>query len=245
MKNILLTGAEGMIGSHLMPFLESFDYKVTAFVGDVTCEDNWQHYRGQDWDGLIHLAALAGVRASFDNPELYFHNNVEGTAQAFNFAKSNPVSKVLYASSSNAYEWWGNPYAATKMMNEIQGRSLSSIGMRFHTVWPGREDMLYRKLEKGEVSYINCNHYRDFIHVEDLIAGIKTIYDNFWTLLPKGRARDIGTGRATSVEQVAKSMGFNGEYRHENPEGERVKTCADVEYLLQLGWYPKHDILNP
>lgn len=245
MKNILLTGAEGMIGSHLMPFLESFDYKVTAFVGDVTCEDNWKSYRGQNWDGLIHLAALAGVRASFDNPELYFHNNVEGTERAFAFAKSNAIGKVLYASSSNAYEWWGNPYATTKMINEIQGRSLASIGMRFHTVWPGREDMLYRKLEKGEVSYINVNHYRDFIHVDDLISAIKIIYDNFWYLLPKGRALDIGTGHSTPVEQVARVMGFQGEYRDENPKGERVKTCADIEYLLQLGWTPKHNILNP
>lgn len=244
MKKILLTGAEGMIGSHLLPYLEQFGYEVTPFAGDVTVKYDWDPYRGQNWDGLIHLAALAGVRPSFENPEIYFHNNVEGTEQAFSFAKSNAVNKVLYASSSNAYEWWGNPYASTKMMNEIQGRSLPSIGMRFHTVWPGREDMLYRKLQKGEVSYINVHHYRDFIHVEDLIAGIKVIYDNFWTLLPEGRVRDIGTGHATPVEQVAKVMGYEGEYHYENPNGERIKTCADVEYLLQLGWTPKHNILN-
>ena len=104
--------------------------------------------------------------------------------------------------------------------------------------------LLYRKLQKGEVSYINVNHHRDFIHVEDLITGIKVIYDNFWTLLPKGRVRDIGTGHTTPVEQVAKVMGYEGEYHYENPKGERIKTCADVEYLLQLGWTPKHNVLN-
>ena len=244
MKNkILLTGAQGMVGSHLKPFLESQGYEVTAFEGDVTIENDWAQYKGALFNGMIHLAALAGVRPSFENPDLYYHNNVNGTKMAFEFAKKQAIEKVLYASSSNAYEWWGNPYAATKKMNEIQGESLASIGMRFHTVWPGRDDMLYRKLQRGQVTYINNSHYRDFIHVDDLIAGILKIYENFWYILGSGRVRDIGTGEAVSVSDVAKVMGFDGEYRDENPQGERVKTCANIEYLLQLGWTPQHNIL--
>jgi nucleoside-diphosphate-sugar epimerase len=244
MEKILLTGAEGMIGSHLLNYLTDNGYYVTQFVGDVTIEEDWNKYYDRHFDGMIHLAALAGVRPSFQDPEKYYFNNVEGTERAFDFARANNISKVLYASSSNAYEWWGNPYAATKKMNEIQGQHLPSIGMRFHTVWPGREDMLYRKLQKGEVSYINVNHHRDFIHVDDLVSAIRLIYDNFSQLLATGRVRDIGTGQTVSVADVAKVMGYQGEYRTENPVGERIETCANVEYLLQLGWTPTKNILN-
>jgi len=39
-------------------------------------------------------------------------------------------------------------------------------------------------------------------------------------------------------------MGFDGEYRSENPQGERVHTKANIEYLLKLGWTPQRNILN-
>ena len=239
--NILLTGAEGMLGSHLKSFLREKGFHVDEFEGDVTVCEDWDKYADEDYDVLIHLAALAGVRDSFNRPDVYFHNNVNGTAQAFYFAEDLGIRKVLYASSSNAYEWWGNPYAATKKMNEVQAASKGFVGMRFHTIWPGRDDMLYRKLERGEVKYINENHLRDFVHVDDVCSAILTIINNY-DKIPE--VIDIGTGHATPVGEVAKRYGFKGEYRHENPAGERVHTKADIECLLELGWTPKRNIMS-
>ena len=241
---ILLTGAEGMIGSNLSLALQNKGHEVLHFEGDVTKKNRWDQYRNQRYDAVIHLAAFAGVRPSLEDPDAYFHNNITSTEHALVFGQDH-TNKMLYASSSNAYEWWGNPYAATKKMNEVQGRLFKSIGMRFHTVWPGREDMLYRKLQKGEVTHVNVHHYRDFIHVSDLVNGIITIMDNFDKVYAdKYGVCDIGTGHPIPVAEVAKLMGFAGEYRDENPKGERIKTCADVEYLLQLGWTPKHNIMD-
>lgn len=241
---IMITGAEGMVGSRLSKYLTRKGHEVVEFEGDVLKWDNWVRYADTKYDFLIHLAALAGVRPSFDNPELYYTNNVLGTQYAFEFA-SLACNDVLYASSSNAYEWWGNPYATTKKINEVQAVGKRAIGMRFHTVWPGRPDMLFRKFEQNEVTYVNRSHYRDFIHVEDLLNGIYTLMSNFDTLLNVGRTVcDIGTGHATPVEEVAKIFNFDGEWRDENPTGERTHTKADVEYLLQLGWTPQYNILN-
>lgn len=238
---ILLTGADGMVGTALKGFLRSKNYIVDeiGIDNDVTTAEAWAPYKNDPHDVLIHLAALAGVRPSFDQPDVYLHNNVEGTRMAFEHAAAR-IPKVLYASSSNAYEWWGNPYAATKMMNEVQAKGKGYVGMRFHTIWPGRDDMLFKKLEHGEVEYINNSHYRDFVHIDDICSAILTIIENYGKV---PEVVDIGTGHATPVSEVAKLYGFTGEYRDDNPTGERVHTKADIEWLLQLGWTPTKNII--
>lgn len=239
---ILLTGHEGFIGSFLNDhFKDRAD--ITCFQGDVTNKTHWYRYSASDWDVLIHLAALAGVRASFDDPELYYNNNVIGTQHALSFGSVH-CNKVLYASSSNAYEWWGNPYAATKMMNEVTAAHYENAkGMRFHTVWPGRNDMLYKKLQNKEVTYINASHTRDWIHVEDLCNAILTIISN-WSIIDE-KVLDIGNGETVSVLDMAqKIFDWDGEIRYENPQGERIHTKANVQYLRDLGWYPEWSIMN-
>ena len=238
MKTVLLTGAEGMIGSHLKTYLIEKGYAVISFEGDVTIQKEWHKYSPTDY--VIHLAAFAGVRDSINRPEQFYNNNVGGMECAINFVEGTKC-KFLYASSSNAKEWWTNPYATTKKMNELQARALPrSVGMRFHTVWPGRDDMLYKLLSAGKVTYINAAHYRDFIHVDDLCNAILTIMENYYKIKP---VVDIGTGHVTPVLEVAKKFGFDGEIRWDSTPNERTVTLADVEYLLQLGWTPTRNIL--
>ena len=241
---ILLTGHLGCVGSHLCKFLQD-KATVVCFDGNVTNKDDWDKYYGKEkFNVLIHLAAIAGVRRSFEDPEFYYHNNVVGTSNALQFAEDAMIDRVLYASSSNAYEWWGNPYAATKKMCEVLAEPHNNAkGMRFHTVWPGRQDMLYQNLVKGNVTYINANHYRDWIHVEDLCNAMWTILLN-WSMIDK-KVLDIGTGKSFNVLEMAqKIFNWEGEIRYENPKGERVKTQANVEYLYRLGWKPEKDILD-
>jgi UDP-glucuronate 4-epimerase len=196
---------------------------------------------GLEFDYIVHLAALAGVRVSFEQPELYYDNNVNGTREMLAFSESNS-KRILYASSSNAYEWWGNPYATTKKMNEIQCEDYPAIGMRFHTIWPGRDDMLFKKLQRNDVTYINNNHYRDFVHVDDIMQAIWILMNNFVDVGQK--VVDIGTGHVVPVREVAKAMGYKGDYVDENPNGERESTKADIEPLLRLGYTPKWNILD-
>lgn len=242
---ILVTGHEGMLGSRLVKDLRLKGNQVVEFIGDTTKKENWNRHKDEIYVTVIHLAAFAGVRASFENPEGYYYNNVNSMQNAIEFCQEQCTTKFLYASSSNAKEWWLNPYAATKRMNEVQGKFYKSIGMRFHTIWPGREDMLYQKLLKKEVTYINEDHYRDFVHVDDVISAIDTILMNYDRVLEvEGPVVDIGTGHQTPVSEVARVMGYEGEYVKDNSVGERKNTCANVEYLLQLGWTPKRNILN-
>lgn len=240
---IFMTGTEGCVGSHLSEYLRRQGFDVFEFEGDIRLWSSWTKYIDKRYDFLIHLAAVPGVRRSFEEPEFYFDHNVNGTEQAFVFGRM-VCKNMLYASSSNAYEWWANPYATTKKINETMARQHEwAKGMRFHTVWPGRDDMLYKKLSRNEVTYINANHYRDWIHVDDLCSAILTIMNNFSNIT--SRVVDIGTGSSFNVLEMAqKVFDWDGEIRYENPRGERVKTQADVKYLYDLGWKPEKDIFS-
>lgn len=248
MMRVLLTGHKGYIGSHMLARLQDDGHEVSVITGDQILDHNEANYYDRGYDFIIHLAALAGVRKSMEDPELYLHNNVESTRMMFRIAENNRGSRILYASSSNAKEWWVNPYAMTKRMNEMDAKNymIESIGMRFHTVWPGRPDMLYQRLKRNDVKFINSNHTRDFIHIEDLCNAICTIMKNCGTILNDGNHKvlDIGTGHATPVSEVARHFGFDGEFRTDPTPHERKATMANVEWLHALGWGPKRNIIN-
>ena len=85
----------------------------------------------------------------------------------FDFFKD---TRILYASSSTAYEPWRNPYAMSKYSLE-QIAPENSLGMRFTTVYGpnAKPNMLIPKILRNDVQYVNTNHKRDFIHVDDIM----------------------------------------------------------------------------
>lgn len=248
---ILITGVywdkEGMIGSALLKYLEDKGYQVTPFRGDIRDPLEWVKYSHQDYSVLIHLAAKPGVRESLEKPEYYWDVNVNGTANAFEWASLNNVD-VLWASSSNAKEWWVNPYAASKKACEALGKAshVVNIGMRFHTVWPGRDDMLFKMIENNQVKYINANHKRDFTHVDDICSAIETLMINRYAIHSTydNTIVDIGSGIGYNVLDVWKKYAKdpdNIELRTDPTPHERVETLADIRVLTNLGWKPtKH-----
>ena len=130
--HVLLTGHEGYVGNKLQEELLKREVIVGTFEGDLLDID-WENKQKQ-FDMVVHLAGLAGVRRSFREPEEYYKNNVELSRKIFKYCERTRT-EVMYASSSNAHEWWLNPYATTKQMieeelklsNEVAGEVLDSL----------------------------------------------------------------------------------------------------------------------
>ena len=234
---ILVTGHRGYIGSALFKALKKATrnkqdkYYTVKGIDLVEGQDLLTCELPTDFDTLIHLAGKSGVRESMDDPAAYWMNNVEVGRRLF---ERFPRKRILYASSSSMYEPDLNPYAASKfLLEEIGQRHTNSLAMRFHTVWSNhpRKGMFIDKLRNGTLEY-TTNHYRDFIHQEDVIDAIMLCIESNY----KGTI-DIGTGCPFRIRDFAPDLPIRLNTPHE-----RNWTCADTTRLKTLGWKPKHSI---
>lgn len=223
---IYITGHDGFIGSKLCPVLESCGHEL------ILCDQDIRDffYTGDKPDMILHIAALVSVKRSIENPEEYYEVNVEGSRKVFHWATTWNIP-IIYWSSSNAAEWWTNPYAITKKTVEAIAPK-QSIGIRPFNVYPGRDDMLLKRLERNDVKYINGKHKRDWIHYEDFCEAVCRLIDRYYEF--KGQIIDFGSGKSVSVLEVAKSRGFDGEVRYEPTPLEREITQADSSIIEDL-----------
>lgn len=126
MKKVLVTGADGFIGSHLTEMLVAKGYKVRAlsqynsfnnwgWLEDVNCKEQIEVLTGdirdphyckhitKDIDIIFHLAALIAIPYSYVAPDSYVDTNIKGTLNICQAAKENGVARVIHTSTSEVY----------------------------------------------------------------------------------------------------------------------------------------------
>ena len=228
---ILVTGCAGFIGSHVCEYLLNNNYKVYGidilnnyydvniklknleilnkfsnfiFRNDDICNTNII----SEWkpDKIIHLASMAGVRYSIQNPSVYEKINIGGFINIMEQAVKNNVKLVVYASSSSVYglnkkipfseqdpiKTCNSPYACSKIAMELFARTyyqlykIPNIGLRFFTVYGprGRPDMApYKFLKaikdgKQFEKYGDGTSSRDYTYIDDIVSGIIGALEN-------------------------------------------------------------------
>jgi len=232
---ILLTGHRGYIGTALQQRLLNAGHTVHGI--DLQSGDDLLDYIKwpQDIELVIHLAGKSGVRESLKDPAGYWMNNIEASRRLFEFYAD---TRILYASSSSAYEPDLNPYAASKYcLEELAERYPDTLGMRFHTVYSHncpRENMFFNKLLNNELEY-TTKHYRDFVHLQDVLDAIDLLIKATHV---KGTI-DIGTGNPVKIRDLAPELPIRL-----NTPGERQFTCANTKKIKALGWKPKYTVEN-
>ena len=236
---ILLTGSEGFIGQHLKSFLK--DKHQLICLDKKTGNDLLTCDLDYDVDLVIHLAGLSGVRDSLDNPVEYWTNNVVASHRVFKQFKNGP--KILYASSSTAREPWRNPYAMSKFYMETIAPH-NALGMRFTTVYGpnAREQMLIPKILRDDVSYINVDHSRDFIHVEDILTAIGFLIVN--KPPRKRKVIDVGTGVSHNLLDILSHLNIDVKDKRMGTMFERKDNKAQIGVLSEMGWIPKTNLLD-
>lgn len=145
-NKILVTGADGFIGSHLIEYLVNLGCKVKAFVfynsfgtwgwldslsseiknnievvmGDIR-DPHGVKTAMQGCDIVLHLAALIGIPYSYYSPETYIDTNVKGTLNIVQAARELGVSKIVHTSTSEVYGT--AKYAPIDEAHPLQGQS--------------------------------------------------------------------------------------------------------------------------
>ena len=229
MKTILVTGAAGFIGAHLSKKLIDNGIRVIGLdnicdyydpqlkrdrmaalaEGELFVHENHDMADRQamadlfskySFDGVVNLAAQAGVRYSLENPHSYVDTNLVGFVNILEGCRHGGVKHLVYASSSSVYgantkmpfsvhDNVDHPvslYAASKKANELMAHTYSHLyqlpttGLRFFTVYGpwGRPDMALflftRAILAGEPINVfnNGNMERDFTYVDDIVEGV-------------------------------------------------------------------------
>lgn len=180
--------------------------RFTFVEGDIRDRELVRRlYATHSFTAVAHLAAMAGVRVSVDDPWLYYDVNLTGTLNLLDAGREHGQPNFVLASTSSAY---GNtkqvpfletdpadrplaPYPASKRSAELLGHSYHHIhgtdftALRFFTVYGprGRPDMLAYKLldamRLGEPMplYNGGQMYRDWTFVTDIVQGIVAATD--------------------------------------------------------------------
>jgi len=177
LKKILITGGAGFIGSHLVDtllekgnkiiVLDNFSTgrsqnlkhvadKIQLVECDISRQGEWQN-KFKGIDKVFHLAALADIVPSIENPESYYKSNVNGTFNVLEACRKHNVKKIVYSASSSCYgipdEYPTKetaeirpqyPYALTKNMGEqlimhwCQLYEIPAVSLRFFNVYGPR-----------------------------------------------------------------------------------------------------------
>ena len=162
-------------------------------------------FESYKFDGVINLAAQAGVRYSIENPHAYLNSNILGFGNILEGCRNSSISHLVYASSSSVYgsntempfsihhnvDHPLSLYAASKKANELMAHTYSHLyklpttGLRFFTVYGpwGRPDMALFKftdaiLSGKKIQVFNYGkHRRDFTYIDDLVEGVVRVLD--------------------------------------------------------------------
>lgn len=232
MSTYIITGGAGFIGSTLAEnllnsgekiiivdnFCDFYDPKlkennITPFKNNPNCtiyrtdirnlEEMEKIFSENSIDFIVHLAAMAGVRPSIENPLLYQQVNGDGTQILLELAKSHSIKNLALASSSSVYgncketpfredmlvDFAISPYAATKKSNEVMAHvyhhlyNMNIIMMRFFTVYgpKQRPDLAINKFTRLMLNdepipmFGDGTTARDYTYVDDIVDGVKKI----------------------------------------------------------------------
>lgn len=242
--------------------------KISFFRLDISKEKNKLKLNKifKNVNCVYHLAGLADIVPSIEKPESYFNVNVTGTLNILQASKFNNVKKFIYAASASCYgkspklptneknkintEY---PYALTKNLGEKlvlhweKIYNLDSSSFRFFNVYGPRSRttgaygavfgvFLSQKINNRPLTIVgNGKQTRDFIHVNDLVNALIIAIRRS----KSGEIYNLGSGKETSVNQIAKLIGGEKIYIPKRP-GEPLRSLADISKAKKdLKWKPK------
>ncbi|MDF9407914.1 SDR family oxidoreductase [Pelotomaculum isophthalicicum JI] len=283
----LVTGGAGFIGSHLVEYLISKDHEVIVidnlstgraqnldlirgnknnvrFVrADVASGDIARYFEGVDY--VFHLAALADVVPSIQNPLEYHRANVDGTVRVLEAARTHHVKKFIYTASSSCYGLPSllptpetaeirleHPYALTKHIGEQYvlhwGKiyHLPVVSLRLFNVYGPRSASAGSYGAVFGVFLAQKLHNKPFTVVGDgtqtrdftYVTDVARAYYAAAESGCSGEIFNVGSGKTYSINRLVELLGGDKVYIPKRP-GEPDCSLADISKIIKyLNWRP-------
>jgi len=285
---VIITGGAGFIGSHLADFFIDLNYEVIvidnlsvgrleniaqlnkkkSFVFHEKDISNYEsiEYLFEGVDYVFHLAALADIVPSIENPNGYFETNVNGTFNVLEACRKYKIKKIIYSASSSCYGIPDNyptkedseirpqyPYALTKNLGEQlvmhwnQLYDLPAISLRFFNVYGPRARtsgtygavfgvFLAQKIAKQPYTVVG-----DGKQTRDFtyVTDIVSALFSASKSDINGEVINIGSSRTYSINLLVELLGGDVIHIPKRP-GEPDSTWADISKAKNLlHWEPK------
>ena len=276
---ILVTGGCGFIGTNLIEKLLTDGHDVISidnyYTGFKSNEHEGAQYIHGDIreDGILdgidnidliyHLAALARIQPSFEEPTPTIDTNTTGTQRVLEYARQNNTP-VVYAGSSSVHgNVHANPYSFSKWQGEElvklyhQIYELPTIVCRFYNVYGPKQlvdgpyctvvGVFMNQYEEKQDITITWDgaQRRDFTHVYDIVSGLLLSGEKLVDRDVNGQFFELGSGENYSINQLADAFGEHPKVKIPKRPGEMRETlCTDTLANELLGWEPKENLIK-
>lgn len=284
----VVTGGAGFIGSHLTEHLLSQGRRVRVIdnfssgnpanlahlkngdgldIVEVNVADGGslaEHFQGAE--RVFHLAALADIVPSIQNPEAYFRANVDGTYAVVEAARAANVQRFIYTASSSCYGLPDTfptsesaaidtryPYALTKFLGEqivmhwAEVYGLPAVSLRLFNVYGPRARtagtygavfgvFLSQILAKKPVTIVGSGE-----QTRDF-TYVSDVVDAFRCAADSdliGEVLNVGSGQPQSINRLVELLGAQSTTHIPKRPGEPDTTHADITQITELlPWRP-------
>ena len=261
MKKVLITGNSGYIGSHLSKMLnEEYEVYGLDIVGPqfkikkhYNLDIKSQLKVKEEFDAIIHLAALVNVGESELEPTDYYMTNLFGT---LNILQNIKTKNFIFA-STGAAEKCESAYGVSKRATEdcirefCQVNKLPFTTFRFYNVIgsdgfkPTNPDgLMYNLMQapiKGEFTIFGTDYntldgtcVRDYVHVNEICHALKTAIEE-----PSNNLENLGHGVGHSVKEMVQIFESVNNVKFFTLYGERRKGDIEVSVLANPSKYMK------
>jgi nucleoside-diphosphate-sugar epimerase len=266
---VIVTGASGFIGQHLVAHLEQIGRRVVPVSRTHGIDITRDRLPLEGVSHVFHLAGKTGVVEAWRSPIDYLETNAFGTARILEQCRGRCsvtfVSGYVYGTPKRLPIREQdpvdiqNPYALSKLLAEqmcefyTRFYEIPVVALRLFNVYGPRQDtsflipgILKQILDplQAEVRVQDLEPKRDYVYVSDAVAGIVMAAH-----APAGSVFNIGYGTSYSVEEIIgranRAAGVHKPYRSSGAKRphEIDETCADISALRDaVGWRPKVSI---